>query len=136
MINFYSENGIYELIDYMIADIINKSALKLCNQLENEQDMINSNNIKKEILLLNDYLQYLLKNDFTEYQLVIDRQIEAISFNKKTLATTLLCNRFNKELNKILDNYNNNILIYNIIFEKQIYLNKLFSYENKILLKK
>ena len=64
MINFYRENKVYELIDLLISKIIDQIAFELCIELESSQNIINSNNMKDEIIKLNSYMQKLLKNSW------------------------------------------------------------------------
>lgn len=133
MINFYSENKVYELIDLLISKIIDQIALELCIELESSQNIINSNDMKDEIIKLNSYIQKLLKNNFSEQSLDLDRRLLDIKKTKRTLSESLLCNRINIELDKLLIKYDENILIYNIIFERKIYINKLLHNEAKVL---
>lgn len=133
MINFYSENKVYELIDLLISKIINQIALELCIELESSQNIINSNDMKDEIIKLNSYIQKLLKNNFSEQILDLDRRLLDIKKTKRTLSESLLCNRINIELDKLLIKYDENMLIYNVIFERKIYINKLLHNEAKVL---
>ena len=133
MINFYSENKVYELIDLLISKIINQIALELCIELESSQNIINSNDMKDEIIKLNSYIQKLLKNNFSEQILDLDRRLCVIKKTKRTLSESLLCNRINIELDKLLIKYDENMLIYNVIFERKIYINKLLHNEAKVL---
>ena len=133
MINFYRENKVYELIDLLISKIINQIALELCIELESSQNIINSNDMKDEIIKLNSYIQKLLKNNFSEQILDLDRRLLDIKKTKRTLSESLLCNRINIELDKLLIKYDENMLIYNVIFERKIYINKLLHNESKVL---
>ena len=133
MINFYRENKVYELIDLLISKIIDQIAFELCIELESSQNIINSNNMKDEIIKLNSYMQKLLKNNFSEQILDLDRRLLDIKKTKRTLSESLLCNRINIELDKLLIKYDENMLIYNVIFERKIYINKLLHNEAKVL---
>ena len=43
---FYTENKIDELVEHKLAEIVNWVAIDLCNQIDNGQNMIHSNELK------------------------------------------------------------------------------------------
>lgn len=90
MVNFYTENKIDELVEHKLAEIVNWVAIDLCNQIDNGQNMIHSNELKKEILRLNEYIQYLLNNNFSEYEFILERKIETICHNKNVISSNFV----------------------------------------------
>lgn len=121
---------IYETIvaavDKKISMIINQESISLCNQLNNGQNMINSDKLINEIEQLNIFLQRLFQNGFNESELILEKQIKYNNYNKNSFASILFCKRINEQLNKLLYEYSDNIIYYDIVFDRINFINKLF----------
>lgn len=113
-------------IDEKIAIAINQESILLCNTLKNEQNIVNPDAIINEIKNLNDYIQNLFKNGFNESELILERQIQYNSYSKDSIARVLFCRRINKKLTKILSEYCDNNIFYDVVFDRIIFINKLF----------
>lgn len=105
---------IYETIvaavDKDISMIINQESISLCNQLNNGQNMINSDKLINEIEQLNIFLQCLFQNGFNESVLILEKQIKYNNYNRNSFASILFCKRINERLNKLLYEYSDNII--------------------------
>lgn len=131
----YSEVDTYVVLNNIIISIIKESTNLICGDLCNNQNIIEFKDIVLDIIKLSNYLQDLFKDDYIQKEINVDRNIlEGIDVNP--LASKLLFNRINSRLDELLESNSYSIVAYEMVFEKKLFLEKVFNnMNNKVKVK-
>lgn len=132
---YYSEDGIYEILNNIIINIIKEATSQLCKDLEDNQNITISKDIALDVIKFSDFLQNLIQNDFIQNEINIDRNIVDYNIDVSPLVRKLLYSRIDSKLEELLEFYNYSVVVYNMIFEKKLYLEKVCNCMNKKTMK-
>ena len=131
----YSEVDTYVVLNNIIISIIKESTNLICGDLCNNQNIIEFKDIVLDIIKLSNYLQDLFKDDYIQKEINVDRNVlEGIDVNP--LASKLLFNKINSRLDELLELNSYSIVAYDMVFEKKLFLEKVFNnMNNKVKVK-
>lgn len=131
----YSEVDTYVVLNNIIISIIKESTNLICGDLCNNQNIIEFKDIVLDIIKLSNYLQDLFKDDYIQKEINVDRNI-FVGIDVNPLASKLLFNKINSRLDELLELNSYSIVAYEMVFEKKLFLEKVFNnMNNKVKVK-
>ena len=132
---YYSEAGIYDILNNIIINIIKEATSQLCKDLEDNQNITISKDIALDVIKFSDFLQNLIQNDYIQNEINIDRNIVDYNIDVSPLARKLLYSRIDSKIEELLESYSYSVVAYDMIFEKKLYLEKVCNSMNKKIMK-